>query len=1171
MATRLDNIRLLSNGDDMGDVNIEDVIAQVVAPIQPTPIQAIATTSEIPKTTKQIIKSMVDSGAFASGQAVLVNGTYYQPVYASSGSGQDYQQGPLENVITYKESDNKVGGNVNWYSPSGEFQQLSQQQEVDATKDFMQFAAMAGGLFGAPLAIGQSLGLTGATASAVGQGLLTTGTQLGSGANLGDALMSGLKTGAVPIANAALSQIPQFAALSAPVQATVASAVGNIVANGGELTPAVLLSAIGAGLNAANQPNITALEGLTNSGRIGDDMGGGYDTTISQNTTLPSGVQVASLGETPFRLESGGVPLYAESSGASAIRPPAGYEVMSASLADNKPSGAYYDATANAWLTPTNQFSNVTNSNQIASDANLFNANVNTIDSNAIKNIINQSTNEITLDDITRIIGGQNFARPEDIQSAINSINIPQGLTEQNVQSIVSNALATNPSLTTDQVSQIVNNAVSNIPTGLTASDVTNIISSQKFATPQDIQTAINSINIPQGLSSTDVQSIVSSALASNPSLTANDVQSIVNSAVSKIPTGLTASDVTSIIGKQNFATPQDIQTAVNSIKIPQGLSEQDVKSIVSNAFASNPSLTSTQVSQIVNSAISQIPSGLTASDVQSIVGSAVSQLPVAPTTQDIINIIGGQGLASTSQLTQQGRDLMAALQQQGVDYNTALTQALKSQSSSFTSALGATQSNIDALAQSLGKTKEGLLSELNMTEADLTKQISGVQSLLGQQITNLSQQTQQQLAQQSTQTQQQFNSLTDAQKAQADALVKQGVSLNQAIAQSQSQTQSQIANLSQQTQQQLAQQTVQTQAQFQGLSDAQKAQADALVNQGTTLSSAINQVQAGLGTQISDLSQQTQSQLAQQSAQTQQQFNSLTAAQKAQADALVSQGATFNTALNQVQTGLGQQIGNVQSSLEAQLDAQGKQFLDQLQQRGVDYQTALNEALAQQSATYKTSLGDVINQIGGVQTGLESQITNVQANLESQLDAQGKQYLETLQQRGVDYQTALDEAIAQQNAKIGEVQTSFEEQFKNASAASADNFAKVMLSLAAIQDANTPKTFSYDVADPSTWASPVYNQATGPVTPITPLDFGNREMLRGTQWEKFLDPNYGQVPAPVQFNQPTNMGYDQLMNILGTGRDTLPSQALTINDVISGIQNQYGQTPAGSMGQKPA
>jgi hypothetical protein len=915
MATRLDNIRLLSNGDDMGDVRIEDVIAQVVAPIQPTPIEAITTTSTIPKTQKQIIKSMVDSGALASGQAVLVDGTYYQPVYASSGSGQDYQQGALENVITYKEGDNKVGGNVNWYSPSGEFQQLTQQQEVNATKDFMQFAAMAGGLFGAPLAIGEALGLKGAAAGAVGQGLLTTGTQLGSGANLSDALMSGLKTGAVPIANAALSQIPQFAALSTPVQASVASAVGNIVANGGELTPAVLLSAIGAGLNAANQPNITPLEGLTNSGRTGDDMGGGYDRSIdiSQDTTMPSGVQVASLGETPFRLESGGVPIFAESSGASSVRPPAGYEVMSASLADNKPSGAYFDATANAWLQPTTEFSNVTNLDQIASDANLFNANVNTIDSNAIGNIVDQPTDQFTLDDVTRIIGSQNFARPEDIQNAINSINIPQGLTEQNVQSIVSNALATNPSLTTDQVSQIVNSAMSQIPSGITADDVTKIIGGQNFATPQDIQTAINNINIPQGLTSTDVQSIVSNALASNPSLTANDVQSIVNQAVSNIPTGLTASDVTSIISSQNLATPQDIQTAINSINIPQGLSEQDVQSIVSNAFASNPNLTSDQVSQIVNSAISQIPSGLTANDVQSIVGSAVSQLPVAPTTQDIVNIIGGQGLASTSQLT------------------------------------------------------------------------------------------------------------------------------------------------------------------------------------------------------------------------------------------------------------------NVQSSLEAQLDAQGKQFLDQLQQRGVDYQTALNEALAQQSATYKTSLGDVINQIGGVQTGLESQITNVQANLESQLDAQGKQYLEQLQQRGVDYQTALDEAIAQQNTKIGEVQTSFEEQFKNASAASADNFAKVMLSLAAIENANKPKTFSYDVADSSNFASPVYNQATGPVTPITALDFGNREMLRGTQWEKFLDLNYGKVPAPVQFNQPSNMGYDQLMGILGTGRDTLPSQALTINDVISGIQNQYGQTPAGSMGQKPA
>jgi hypothetical protein len=106
-----------------------------------------------------------------------------------------------------------------------------------------------------------------------------------------------------------------------------------------------------------------------------------------------------------------------------------------------------------------------------------------------------------------------------------------------------------------------------------------------------------------------------------------------------------------------------------------------------------------------------------------------------------------------------------------------------------------------------------------------------------------------------------------------------------------------------------------------------------------------------------------------------------------------------------------------------------------------------------------------------------------------------------------------------------------------------------------------------YDIVPvPADWKSPVY-QKDLPATQLSPIDFGNRNLLVGTQWEKFLDPNYGQVPAPVQFNQPSNMSYDRLMGILGTGRDTSPSQALSINDVISGIQNQYGQAPKGTVG----
>lgn len=657
----------------------------------------------------------------------------------------------------------------------------------------------AGGLLGNALLGGGSQVASSMLGNAI-LGGVTTG--IAGGDILKGALTAGAAAGIAPATEMVLGKIPDFNSLPSSVKAAVTSAVSGTIMNKGEITPTVLASALAAGLGAAGKDaDLAKFESeRTESGLAGqtslteEDM---RKLGIVSDANLPSGTQVAG----PMTLNVGGVPIYAESSGASAIRPPAGYEVMSATLADNKPAGAYYDASINAWLQPTNEFAKVTDIDRLIADMETFKSGINTLDANAVKGIVDQS--------------------------------------------------------------------------------------------------------------------------------------------LSALPT-LTADDITKIISSQNFATPQDIQTAINSINIPQGLSEQDVQSIVSNAFASNPNLTTEQVSQIVNSAVANIPTGLTANDVQSIVSSAVSQLPAAPTTQDIVNIIGGQGLASTSQLTQQGKDLMAALQQQGLDYNTALNEALKTQSGQF----------------------------------------------------------------------------------------------------------------------------------------------------NTSITDVVNQ------------------------------------------------------------------IGGVQTGLESQLSAQGKQLMDSLQQQGLDYQTALNEVLASQASQFQ-------NQIAGVQTGLESQ-----------LDAQGKQFLEALQARGVDYKTALDEAIAQQNAKIGEVQTSFEEQLAKSTASTSADFAKLMQTLGlmgttinAIQAANTPKTYTYNLADPSTWGSPVYNQTTGPVTPITPLDFGTRDLLKGTQWEKFLDPNYGKVLQPVQFNQPSSMSYDRLMSVLGTGRDTLPSQALSINDVISGIQNQYGQAPQGTMG----
>jgi hypothetical protein len=117
----------------------------------------------------------------------------------------------------------------------------------------------------------------------------------------------------------------------------------------------------------------------------------------------------------------------------------------------------------------------------------------------------------------------------------------------------------------------------------------------------------------------------------------------------------------------------------------------------------------------------------------------------------------------------------------------------------------------------------------------------------------------------------------------------------------------------------------------------------------------------------------------------------------------------------------------------------------------------------------------------------------------------------------------------------------------------------------AALSNTNTPTGFEV-VPIPEGWKNPPA-PSVAPFTQLPPINFGDRNLLIGTQWEKFLDPNYGQVPAPVQYSQPSNLSYNDLMGILGNKQGMPSASSLSINDIISGIQNQYGQAPARTMG----
>ena len=93
--------------------------------------------------------------------AVNIGGTWYQPQYDTQGSGETQTQGPLTGYLSYADAANKAGGKYNQYDAQGNFVREGTQQKVNATKDFLKFAAMAGGMmYGLPPGLGETTAAT---------------------------------------------------------------------------------------------------------------------------------------------------------------------------------------------------------------------------------------------------------------------------------------------------------------------------------------------------------------------------------------------------------------------------------------------------------------------------------------------------------------------------------------------------------------------------------------------------------------------------------------------------------------------------------------------------------------------------------------------------------------------------------------------------------------------------------------------------------------------------------------------------------------------------------------------------------------------------------------------------------------------------------------------------
>jgi hypothetical protein len=166
--------------------------------------------------------------------------------------------------------------------------------------------------------------------------------------------------------SAVTSQIPGFDQLSPNAQRAVNSVVSAALM-GGDPSQALVNAAINAGIGEAKAQykasQMSAVGGTRGPDNI--DVGGGFNPaagSISSTNELaeqviPQGVQVAGPIDAASlnRVDVSGAPIYAESSAAKSYRPPFGYRLMSSAEVDNKPAGAFYDPTTNAWLAPDNE------------------------------------------------------------------------------------------------------------------------------------------------------------------------------------------------------------------------------------------------------------------------------------------------------------------------------------------------------------------------------------------------------------------------------------------------------------------------------------------------------------------------------------------------------------------------------------------------------------------------------------------------------------------------------------------------------------------------------------------------------------------------------------------------------------------------------------------------
>jgi hypothetical protein len=187
-----------------------------------------------------------------------------------------------------------------------------------------------------------------------------------------------LNQGVGAATNAVLGEIPGFNGLNATEKRFVTNIVSSTL-NDGKLSP-------GEAINAALTYGKQAMKNTSKATKVAD-----ASTDVDGEFQLPPGVQLASAstdtmsdaGNSPYRVEATGMPIFAGDKRASTVDVPFDARLMSADeeiesvdpvtgrTVYTKPEGAYYDPVSNAWLV-RQDITQLLGSGQFANDISLF-------------------------------------------------------------------------------------------------------------------------------------------------------------------------------------------------------------------------------------------------------------------------------------------------------------------------------------------------------------------------------------------------------------------------------------------------------------------------------------------------------------------------------------------------------------------------------------------------------------------------------------------------------------------------------------------------------------------------------------------------------------------------------------------------------------------------------